>query len=172
MESVLNQTYTDFEWILIDHGSTDNTREVIRSYAERDKRIIPVYIDVNGSVPNLLYDTVRREGTGKYFAYLDSDDWWDLDYLERLVPFAEENDLDLALTGAVNYYQAPGSGYGVSRVLRKLDAPMILTLEEFARNYPVAGPYAGALWASLRPLDKFLETESDPKNMEDRKSVV
>ncbi|WP_295734658.1 glycosyltransferase family 2 protein [uncultured Oscillibacter sp.] len=166
VESVLNQTYTDFEWILIDHGSTDNTREVIRSYAERDKRIIPVYIDVNGSVPNLLYGTVRREGTGKYFAYLDSDDWWDLDYLERLVPFAEENDLDLALTGAVNYYQAPGSGYGVSRVLRKLDAPMILTLEEFARNYPVAGPYAGALWASLRPLDKFLETESDPKNME------
>ena len=71
VESVLNQTYTDFEWILIDHGSTDNTREVIRSYAERDKRIIPVYIDVNGSVPNLLYDTVRREGTGKYFAYLE-----------------------------------------------------------------------------------------------------
>ena len=40
VESVLSQTYTDFEWLLIDHGSTDNTREVIQSYAERDKRIV------------------------------------------------------------------------------------------------------------------------------------
>ena len=45
IESVLNQTYGDFEWLLIDHGSTDNTREVIHRYAERDKRIVPVCID-------------------------------------------------------------------------------------------------------------------------------
>lgn len=162
IESVLNQTYTDFEWLLIDHGSTDNTRETIRRYAERDKRIVPVYVDVNGSVPDLFFGTVRRYGTGKYLTYLDSDDWWDLDYLERLVPFAEENNLDLAMTGAVRFFEKQG----ISRVMRKLDAPVVMTRQEFARDFPEVGPFAGAYWGTLRITEKFQSMEMEPKQRE------
>jgi len=162
IESVLGQTYTDFEWILIDHGSTDETPSVIDRYAEKDKRIIPIHIAVNGSVPNLFLDSLREKGTGKYLAYLDSDDWWDLDYLEHLVPFAEENNLDLALTGAVQFFQKQGE----TRVMRKVRRPIVLTLEEFARNFSVAGPFAGSLWASLRSLEKVLAMEGNPKDRE------
>ena len=158
IESVLNQTYGDFEWLLIDHGSTDNTREVIHRYAERDKRIVPVCIDVNGSVPDIFFGTVRRYGTGKYLTHLDSDDWWDLDFLEHLVPFAEENHLDLAMTGAVQFFQKQG----VSRVMRKLDAPEVMTRQEFAREFPRVGPFAGALWSALKVTEEFLTLEAEP----------
>lgn len=160
-ESVLNQTYGDFEWLLIDHGSTDNTREAIQRYAERDKRIVPVYIDVNGSVPDLFFGTVRRHGTGKYLTHLDSDDWWDLDFLERLVSFAEENDLDLAMTGAVQFFEKQG----ISRVMRKLDAPAVMTRREFAREFPEVGPFAGALWGTLKVTEKFLPLETEPNQI-------
>lgn len=165
IESVLGQTYTDFEWILIDHGSTDDTPAIIDRYAEQDKRIVPIHIAVNGSVPDLFYDTVRQNGTGKYLTWLDSDDWWDLDYLEHLVPFAEENDLDLALTGAVQYFQ----GSGTSKVMRQMGEPVVMTLEDFARNFPMAGYFAGAMWANLRPLEKVLEWHNTPENIELRK---
>lgn len=161
VESVLSQTYTDFEWLLIDHGSTDNTREVIQSYAERDKRIVPVNIDVNGSIPDLFFGTVRRYGTGKYLTHLDSDDWWEPDLLERLVPFAEENQLDLAMTGAVRFFQKQG----LTRVMRKLDAPEVLTLREFAQKFPEAGPFAGALWGTLKVTEEFLRLEAEPNQV-------
>lgn len=162
IESVLNQTYTDFEWLLVDHGSTDGTSTVIDDYAEKDSRIIPIHIAVNGSVPNLFYKTIKKRGTGKYLTYLDSDDWWDLDYLEHLVPFAEENGLDLALTGAVNYFQ----DQGVSENLRQINEPAVMTLDEFAKDFPKVGPFIGALWANLRPMEKVLAQKGDPKDAE------
>lgn len=162
IESVLGQTYTDFEWLLLNHGSTDNTQEIIERYAEKDKRIIPLHIEVNGSVPDHAYRTIQENGTGKYLTWLDSDDWWDPDYLEHLVPFAEENGLDLAMTGAVQYFQQEG----VSRAFRRWDEPLLMTAEGFARNFPVIGPFAGAFWANLRRMDKVLESHYSPSNRE------
>ncbi|MCX4304592.1 MAG: glycosyltransferase family A protein [Acetatifactor sp.] len=43
IESILNQTYEDFEYHILDNGSTDCTGEIIREYASRDKRIVPYY---------------------------------------------------------------------------------------------------------------------------------
>lgn len=162
IESVLGQTYTDFEWLLVDHGSTDDTPAIIDRYAEQDKRIVPIHIAVNGSNPNLSNDTVRQNGTGKYLTWLDSDDWWDPDYLEHLVPFAEENDLDLALTGAVEYFQEEGR----SSVMRRWDRPLLMTADGFARNFPVIGPFAGAMWANLRSLEKVLELDGNSEDYE------
>lgn len=162
IDSVLGQTFTDFEWILIDNGSTDETPAIIDYYAEKDHRIIPVHIAVNGSVPTLFYDTLQNRGTGKYLTWLDSDDWWDLDYLEHLVPFAEENGLDLALTGAVQFFQQEG----ISSVMRQWHEPLIMTADEFAESFPIIGPFAGAFWASLRPVEKVLEWHYAPENVE------
>lgn len=162
IESVLNQTYTDFEWLLVDHGSTDDTPAIIDRYAEKDKRIVPIHIAVNGSNPNLFYDTVRQYAAGKYLTWLDSDDWWDPDYLEHLVPFAEENDLDLALTGAVQYFQEKGE----SSVMRQMNEPVLLTVDGFARNFPIVGVFAGAEWANLRVTEQVLAQDGNPLDLE------
>ena len=162
IKSVLGQTYTDFEWILIDNASTDGTPAMIDAYAEKDSRIIPIHMEQNTPILYLFYRFLREKGSGKYVTYIDSDDWWDEDYLEKLVPFAEENDLDFALTGAVQYLQKEGR----SSVMRQWDEPLLLTGDGFARNFPVIGAFAGAMWASLRPMEKVLAMEGDARDIE------
>ncbi|NJR15065.1 MAG: glycosyltransferase [Calothrix sp. CSU_2_0] len=81
IESVLNQTYQDFELIIIDDGSTDNTKEVLAEYGERLQYI---YQENQGR------SAARNHGLnlakGEYIAFLDSDDVWFPDKLARQVP--------------------------------------------------------------------------------------
>ncbi|MBD0388947.1 MAG: glycosyltransferase family 2 protein [Nostoc sp. C3-bin3] len=84
IESVLNQTYQDFELIIIDDGSTDNTKEALAEYGERLQYI---YQENQGR------SAARNHGInlakGEYIAFLDSDDVWFPDKLARQVPILE-----------------------------------------------------------------------------------
>lgn len=81
IESVLRQTYEDFELIVVDDGSTDDSAAILAHY-ERDPRVRVVRLDRNRGV-----STARNAGadaaTGKYLAYNDSDDVWHPDKLEK-----------------------------------------------------------------------------------------
>ena len=98
VESVLNQTFTEFEYILIDNGSTDGCKELLEEYAAHDGRIRLIRFEENRNLPLWLPDRMKIE-VGNYVATLDSDDWWEPDYLERLVTLAEEGGLDIVCTG-------------------------------------------------------------------------
>lgn len=80
IESVLEQTYSGFELILVDDGSLDTTLEICKAYAEKDSRI-RVFHKENGG-----HTSARNEGlknaTGEYILFLDSDDWIATDVLE------------------------------------------------------------------------------------------
>ena len=82
VDSVLNQTYTDLEVILIDDGSTDGSADIIDTYAKKDKRVVAVH-EINGGAA-----TARNTGLdnahGEYVTFIDSDDWVDERYLEIL----------------------------------------------------------------------------------------
>lgn len=73
IESILNQTYKDFEFIIINDGSNDNTVNILKEYAQKDKRI--KVID-NESNKGLIYSLNRglKEARGKYIARMDDDD--------------------------------------------------------------------------------------------------
>ena len=92
VESVLNQTYQDFELIVIDDGSTDNTKEVLAVYKDK---LTYIYQDNQGR------SSARNHGIklvqGEYIAFLDSDDVWFLDKLERQVPVLESAPPDVVL---------------------------------------------------------------------------
>ncbi len=94
IDSVLAQTYKDFELLLIDDGSKDSSGVICDEYAAKDARL-RVFHKENGGVSD-----TRNYGLdlahGKYLMFLDSDDFWlRNDVLEMLIGKAEENDLDI-----------------------------------------------------------------------------
>jgi len=81
IQSVINQSYIDFEQIIIDDGSTDNTEEVVLSF--KDKRI-KYYKYAKNDTRSYLRNEGIRKAKGKYISILDSDDIWRVDKLELL----------------------------------------------------------------------------------------
>ena len=94
VDSVLNQTFQDWELLLLNDGSTDNSAAICDEYSQVDKRI-RVFHKMNSGVSD-----TRNKGldiaTGKYVIFLDSDDYWiNNDILAAFVSKSEENDLDI-----------------------------------------------------------------------------
>ncbi len=73
IESILNQTFTDFEFIIINDGSTDNTAKIVRKYAKKDKRIKFVDNKKNKGVTKTRNELLKL-AKGEYIACMDSDD--------------------------------------------------------------------------------------------------
>jgi len=88
IQSVLEQTRSDFEILVIDNGSTDNTKEVVNSFG--DQRIRYFYQENSGS-PVSPRNRGIRNAIGKYIAFLDSDDLWLPEKIEKQVAFLENN---------------------------------------------------------------------------------
>lgn len=82
VESVLNQTYSDFELLLIDDGSTDHTHEVVQVFQNRDNRI-KYYYKPNGGVSSARNLGIEK-AKGEYFTFLDSDDTYEPAFLEKM----------------------------------------------------------------------------------------
>ncbi|MFM9840627.1 MAG: glycosyltransferase [Cyclobacteriaceae bacterium] len=81
IQSVLNQTFQDFEYIIVDDGSDDNTEEVIQSYA--DSRLKYFKLERTGGHLSRLRNFSHTHCTGEFIAYVDSDDIWGKDKLEK-----------------------------------------------------------------------------------------
>lgn len=91
IESVLTQTYQDWEMIIVDDGSRDNSVDVIRTYCEKDNRI-KLFTHENGQNKGLV-ETLKlavSKASGEWIAFLESDDIWREDYLEKKVPLIEK----------------------------------------------------------------------------------
>ena len=153
VESVLGQTYTNFEYFILDNGSTDGSKEILKEYSARDSRVHLSRTESNRVTYRL--DDVLPQMSGAYFAELDSDDWWEPDYLARMLSFLQDNGLDLALTGTQLYREPEGS----EPILRSIPEPQILSLHEFARNYPRYWTFPSTVWASLTYMPVIRETE-------------
>lgn len=96
IESVLNQSFTDYELIFVNDGSTDGSLDVIRHYAVDDDRIIILNIQ-NGGVSNAR-NTGMDRASGRWIQFLDGDDIIDPFYLFSAVKKAEEEETDILFT--------------------------------------------------------------------------
>lgn len=92
LDSVLNQTYQDFEIIVVDDCSTDASPEIVESYCRKDSRISLIRLAQNGGVARAR-NTGIIQAKGDYIALLDNDDLWTSDKLERQVRLAEKADI-------------------------------------------------------------------------------
>lgn len=90
--SVINQTYSNWELLLIDDCSTDNSYEIIEKYLKKDKRIRYLKNDKN-SGPAITRNKGIKEAKGEYIAFLDSDDLWYENKLEKQIGFMLANNI-------------------------------------------------------------------------------
>jgi len=85
LDSLLGQTFTDFELIISDNASTDNTEAICREYAAKDERIRYIRQPHNlGASANFKF--VLDEALGEYFMWAAADDVWDKNWIEKLLP--------------------------------------------------------------------------------------
>ena len=102
LDSIINQSYTNFEVLLVNDGSTDSSGIICQEYAERDSRFR--YIEKeNGGVSSARNLGLERS-EGAYITFIDSDDWVEFNYLEVLYNALRENNADVAISSYKSYY--------------------------------------------------------------------
>lgn len=109
LNSVKNQTLKNIEIICADDGSTDNTLDVFRKYANKDHRF--KFFTQKNSGPGVARNKAIKMATGEYIMFLDSDDWIELNTCEELYKKVKLNDLDILLFLMKNYSEETGEYY-------------------------------------------------------------
>ena len=98
IRSVLNQTYKDIELIVVNDCSTDNTEKIIKKY--KDDRIVYIKHDTNMSA-GCARNTGIKNATGDYIAFLDSDDYYNKEYIQTMVDGTENGTFDIVSSGYI-----------------------------------------------------------------------
>lgn len=94
LDSILNQTYSDFRLIISDDKSTDKTKAIIEEYAKKDSRI-EYYIQENNLGVIRNFEFLMRKVENKYFMFSDQDDIWKENKIEKSLEVMEKEDADL-----------------------------------------------------------------------------
>ena len=106
IESILNQTFRDFELILVNDGSKDDSLDILREYEAKDNRITVI------DKPNGGLSDARNAGmqiaTGKYIQFIDSDDFIEPELLEKCHRKLEETGADMVIFDIYQYFLATG----------------------------------------------------------------
>ena len=146
LDSLINQTLEDIEIICINDGSTDNSLDILKSYSAKDSRI--KIIDKPNEGLSITRNIGIHSATGKYIGFIDSDDWIDLDFYEKLYSAITSNDVDIACATIVRKREN-SSKY---RVFFK-EEKIYETLEDKLKaiNYPKCS----YVWNKLYKADKI-----------------
>jgi len=97
IDSVLSQTYKNWEMIIVDDVSPDKSNEIIEKYIKQDSRIKLIKLEKNNG-PALARNRAIKEANGRYIAFLDADDLWMPEKLEKQLAFMQEKDCALSYT--------------------------------------------------------------------------
>ncbi len=114
IESVVSQTYTNWEMIIVDDCSTDNTEDVVKKYSENDSRIKYYCLARNSGAAAARTEAMRR-AVGEYMAFLDSDDLWLPGKLEKQLGFMKNNGCAFSCT---EYEQVDENGKSNGRIIK------------------------------------------------------
>jgi glycosyltransferase involved in cell wall biosynthesis len=103
IESILSQSFSDFELILVNDGSPDSSHDICLSYQKKDKRIIII------NKPNGGLLSARKAGLeaarAEFISFVDGDDWVDIDFLASLYQIAELHPVDLVVSGFIRAFE-------------------------------------------------------------------
>lgn len=106
LDSVLGQSYPHLQVICVDDGSTDESPAILAQYAQKDNRV--QVIRQQNAGPGAARNTGLEAATGEYVIFLDSDDWFEPDFLEKMVDTAVREGADVAICRAVEFDTTSG----------------------------------------------------------------
>jgi len=129
IDSILSQSFEDFELLIVDDGSTDNSREIVRSYDDERIRLIENKHDYIGSLNILL-----KEAKGKYIARMDADDIMMPDRLDIQYIYMEEHQEIDILGGGMLYKDGKG-GYVLPPIVNRA-----ITIQDLLKNNHICNP--------------------------------
>ena len=127
VDSVLRQTYENWELIIVDDGSKDSSVNIIQDLTNTDTRIKGFYFDKNIGAAEAR-NVAIQQAKGKYIAFLDSNDLWELEKLEKQISFMQTEDIAFSFST----YQ-PMSEDG-SKLYSIIHAPKIVTYSAYLKN--------------------------------------
>lgn len=127
IESVIAQTYTNWELLITDDCSKDESYSIINEYAAKDKRI-HIFQTPHNSGAATARNISLNNATGKYIAFLDSDDLWVADKLERQIDFMQKHDIAFSFS---NYDIMEENGKKTGHVIQ---APKVIGYHAYLRN--------------------------------------
>jgi len=104
--SVLNQTFRDLELIVVDDGSTDNTKEVVEEFSRKDNRVKYIW-QPNFGGPAGPRNTGIKHATGEFIAFLDSDDEWTTKKIEEQISLFENSPVSIGFVGCNYFLKTP-----------------------------------------------------------------
>jgi teichuronic acid biosynthesis glycosyltransferase TuaG len=126
IESVLSQTYSNWEMIIVNDCSNDNSLSVVNAYAEKDARIMVVSNEISLGAA-VSRNTAISLAKGRYIAFLDSDDLWSPDKLENQLEFMISNSFEFTYTA---YYKVNKLGDSVGYI----DVPHSVSYSDLLRT--------------------------------------
>ncbi|WP_141603966.1 teichuronic acid biosynthesis protein TuaG [Terrilactibacillus laevilacticus] len=127
VDSVKKQTYQNWELVIIDDCSTDGTREKLKMMSASDKRIRVIFLDVNGGAA-VARNVGLDHAKGRYIAFLDSDDRWKQDKLDKQIQFMQKHQYAFTFTG---YEYMTHNGQSMNKVIQ---APQKVTYHHMLKN--------------------------------------
>lgn len=130
IHSVFSQTYENWEWLITDDLSKDNTVEILQKYT--DPRIKLQILEHNGGAGNARNKSLER-AMGRYIAFLDSDDLWHPEYLETMINYMTENNAELVYC---NYSRC--SEHTMEPILKDFEADTVVTFSNLLKTCRLA----------------------------------
>lgn len=125
IENVIKQTYTNWEMLLVDDCSTDKSEEVIKEYTKKDKRVKYFKLKENSGAA-VARNFALEKAEGRFIAYLDADDAWKLDKLEKQIKFMLDNNYAFTCTSYEKIDEEGNSKNKIVRIPEKVDYKFFL----------------------------------------------
>ena len=163
VDSILNQTYGSFRYILLDNGSTDKTFEIIHEYAKKDNRIHPLHNEINSAKAmekgnsvffwnaKEIFALLQREYPEcKYYCILDADDEYLPTFFEKAMNLINTYDLDIIACGSQSVQEQTGEPAD-----RNYSAPydrILLKPEDFIRYRTEYNEFMWTVWGKVYSL--------------------
>lgn len=136
LDSILSQTYTDLDIVLVDDGSTDGTAQVAKDYCARDNRCRLISLSTHRGA-GAARNRGIAEARGEYICFVDGDDWVRPVYVERLWRALEKSGADLAVSGLSRHLDRKllPVGQEISKVLSRQEALKYYCLSKISISF-------------------------------------